>query len=318
MSALFPYSDSNKRYHTQNYALRRRFGKKVFKVSLNAGFTCPNLDGSKGLGGCSYCSSLGSGDFGGNPLDSLQSQFEAVKAVLHQKWPEASYLAYFQAHTNTYAPPGVLLAYYEKALSFRGVVGLSIATRADCITPEVAELLAEFHERTDLTVELGLQTIFDHTGKRINRCHTYADFLNGLSLLQQYGIRVCVHLINGLPGETHQMMVESARTVGILGIQEVKLHLLHVLKETPIAAQLQAGEFSLLSQEEYTSIICDQLEVLPPEIVIQRLTGDGDRNQLIGPLWSLKKLPVLNGIDRELVKRNSYQGKKTNKGDASF
>lgn len=309
MQNPFPYSDNNKRYHTLNYALRQRFGEKVIKVSLNAGFSCPNLDGTKGNGGCTYCSSLGSGEFGGNPSEPLSVQFESTKTVLHKKWPKAQYIAYFQAHTNTYAPLEQLRACYDQALSFEQVVGLSIATRADCISPAIADLLAKYHARTFLTVELGLQSTYDATGERINRCHSYADFLNGLTLLQQRGIRTCVHLINGLPGETPAMMVENARRVGALGIDEIKLHLLHVLKGTAIAQELEQKAFHLLTQDEYTSIICNQLEVLPKEMVVQRLTGDGDRRQLIGPLWSLSKLPVLNGIDKELLLRNSYQGK---------
>ncbi len=305
----FFHTDSNKRYHTQNYALRQRFGQKIFKVSLNAGFTCPNIDGKKGVGGCTYCSDVGSGDFAGNPKDTLKTQFETVKTAMHRKWPNALYIPYFQAHTNTYAPVAVLKECFETALSFEGVVGLSIATRADCISEEVADLLLSLHQKTHLTVELGLQSTFDQTGERINRCHSYADFLKGLERLQRRNIRVCVHLINGLPGETTEMMVTNAHLVANLGIQEIKLHLLHVIAGTTMSKQFEAGEFSLLTLEEYVSIICDQLEILPPEVIVQRLTGDGAPDQLIGPLWSLKKFVVLNEIDKELVRRDSYQGK---------
>lgn len=309
MQNPFPYSDDNKRYHTWNYHLRHRFGGKVFKVSLNAGFTCPNLDGSKGFGGCTYCSSDGSGDFAGNPQEPLAIQFETIKQSLHHKWPDARYIAYFQAHTNTYAPLTTLRRCYEEVLTFPNVVGLSIATRADCITEEIADYLVDLNRRTYLIVELGLQSVFDATGERINRCHTYADFLQGYRLLRERNIPVCVHIINGLPGENREMMLETVRTLAQLDLHCIKIHLLHVLQNTAIAKQLERGEFSLLSLEDYVQIVCDQLELLPPEVIIQRITGDGDKEKLIGPLWSLKKFVVMNQIDKELARRNSFQGR---------
>lgn len=309
MTSPFPYSDDNKRYHTFNYHLRHTFSSKVFKVSLNAGFTCPNRDGKKGTGGCIFCSGKGSGDFAGNPSISLKQQFEQIAKSMHQKWENALYMPYFQAFTNTYAPVEVLRNCYEQVLQFDGVVGLSIATRPDCIDEEIADYLQELSQRTYLIVELGLQSAHDETGKRINRCHTYEDFLYGYQLLKERGIRVCVHLINGLPGETKEMMIETIRKTAALHPDFVKLHLLHVLKNTQIAPMLERGEFSLLTQEEYVDIVCDQLELLPPETVMQRLTGDGEKESLIGPMWSLKKFCILNDIDKELVRRNSWQGK---------
>jgi hypothetical protein len=281
------------------------------KISLNAGFTCPNIDGSKGVGGCSYCSSLGSGDFAGDPGENLLCQFEEIKSKMHKKWSEGKYMPYFQAHTNTYAPLDVLKRCYEPVLREPDVVGLSIATRADCLSDEVVDYLAELNERTYLIVELGLQSIFDKTGERINRCHTYAEFLDGYARLTERGIRVCVHLIDGLPGEDKEMMLQSAREVAKLKPHCVKLHLLHVLKGTPIAAELERGELTLLTREEYVDIIVSQLEVFPKETIIQRLTGDGGRDSLIGPLWSLKKFVVLNEIDKEMVRRDTWQGRKT-------
>ena len=310
MKSPFLFSDDNKRYHTWNYHLRHQFGCKVFKVSLNAGFTCPNIDGSKGLGGCTYCSSSGSGDYAGNPALPLSRQFETVRDQLLRKWPQAKYIAYFQAHTNTYAPFPVLRRCFDEVLSFPDVVGLSIATRADCISRETADYLAELSKRTYLIVELGLQSVFDSTGERINRCHTYRDFLDGYTMLQSRGINLCVHLINGLPGETPDMMLCSARTVAALRPHAVKLHLLHVLKNTQIAKQYADGEFSLLTLPEYVQIICDQLEAFHPETVIQRITGDGAKDELIGPSWSLKKFVVMNEIDKELLRRDSMQGLK--------
>lgn len=303
----FRFTLDNKRYHTYNYFLRTKFGGKVMKISLNGGFTCPNIDGTKGIGGCTYCSSSGSGDFAGNPSLDIHRQFEEVKAMMTNKW-EGKYIAYFQANTNTYAPLPRLKTLYESALSENDVIGLSIATRADCISEEIADYLKELSEKTYLTVELGLQTIHDKTGERINRCHSYADFLKGYNMIKERGIPVCVHLINGLPGETHEMMVETAREVGKLQPDFVKLHLLHIIKGTKIAEEFERGEFPLMTLPEYVSVICDQLEVLPQETVIQRVTGDGKKEDLIGPMWSLKKFVVMNEIDKEMVRRNSCQG----------
>lgn len=304
----FKYSNDNKRYHTWNYHLQQKFGCKVAKIALNAGFTCPNIDGSKGVGGCIYCSGSGSGDFAGDPTHGILRQFEEIKERMSQKWSETKYIPYFQAHTNTYAPASVLRERFEPVLDRKDVVGISIATRADCLEEDVLKYLSELNDRTYLIVELGLQTIFDETGERINRCHTYADFLEGYKKLKDQSINVCVHLIDGLPGETKEMMVESARAVAALNPHCVKLHLLHVLKNTKIAEQYARGDFELLTLEEYVDIIVSQLEVFSEETIIQRLTGDGGRDILIGPLWSLKKFVVLNEIDKLMVKRNTYQG----------
>lgn len=309
MENPFCYSNTNKRYHTFTYFLEQKFGRKVAKISLDAGFTCPNIDGSKGVGGCTYCSARGSGDFAGDQSLSLREQFEQVRQVMDQKWPDAVYIPYFQAHTNTYAPLEVLKEKFEEALSFPDVVGLAIATRADCITDEIADYLGELAQRTYLEVELGLQSVHDVTGERINRCHSYADFLEGYQKLADRGINICVHIIDGLPGEDREMMLETARRLSHLKLHSIKIHLLHVLKGTVMEQQLAEGQFRLLTLEEYVGIVCDQLELLPPQMVIQRVTGDGERESLVGPEWSLKKLCVMNEIDKELVRRNSFQGK---------
>lgn len=310
---MFIYSDNNKRYHTLDYHLKHKFGGKVFKVSLNGGFTCPNIDGTKGFGGCTYCSDQGSGDFAGNPQMPISMQFEQVKEKMHHKWNDAKYIAYFQAHTNTYAPLSVLKKMFEEVLTYKNVVGISIATRADCLSDDIVDYLAELNQRTYLIVELGLQTIHDATAKKINRCHDYHTFLEGYHKLNERNIPVCVHIINGLPGETKEMMLDTVREIAKLNIHSVKLHLLHVLKGTVIAKQLINKEFELLSLKEYVDIICNQIELLPPQVVIQRITGDGDKEKLIGPLWSLKKFVVMNEIDKELKQRNSYQGIKYSK-----
>jgi len=305
---MFIYSDSNKRYHTYNYFLKQKFGTKVAKLSLDAGFSCPNIDGTKGYGGCTYCSGRGSGDFAGDPSKSLQSQMEQQKAIMSKKWPNCKFIAYFQAHTNTNAPLEKLKTCFESVLT-RDVVGISIATRADCVDEEKADYLAELSQHTFVEVELGLQSVFDVTGERINRCHSYEEFLHGFQLLKERNIPVCVHLINGLPGENREMMLESAYRVGQLHPHSVKLHLLHVIEGTVLAQQWRNGEFPLLEREEYVSILCDQLELLPEDIVIQRITGDGDKSTLLGPLWSMDKKKVMNAIDMEMARRNSYQGK---------
>lgn len=303
-----PFGDA--RYHKLNEAYRREFGGKVFKVPLDGGFTCPNRDGLVSKGGCTFCSDDGSGDFAGNACDPIPVQFAEVKARLHRKWREARYIAYFQAFSNTYAPVARLRELFEPALKEEGVVGLSIATRPDCLPDDVVDYLAELNERTSLTVELGLQTIHDVTAKKINRGHDYKTFLEGLAKLRRRNISVVVHIINGLPGETTEMMLDTAREVAKMDIQGIKIHLLHVLKHTPLARQYEKGLLELMDETTYVSLVCDQLETLPPEIVIHRLTGDGPPDLLIGPTWSRHKMAVLNAIDAELVRRDSFQGKK--------
>jgi radical SAM protein (TIGR01212 family) len=309
---MFIYSDNYKRYYTLDYHLKQKFGCKVTKISLNGGFTCPNMDGSKGFGGCTYCSDQGSGDFAGNPELPLSVQFEQVKAKMRNKWDNTKYIAYFQARTNTYAPLPILKKMFEEVLTYENVVGISIATRADCLADDVVEYLAELNKRTYLIVELGLQTVHDITAEKINRCHSYDTFLEGYHKLAQYNIPVCVHIINGLPGETKEMMIETIKEISKLNIHSVKLHLLHVLKDTKMAKQLANNEFQLLDLEQYIDIVCNQIELLPPHVVIQRITGDGDKDKLIGPLWSLKKFVVMNEIDKEMKRRDTYQGIKYN------
>ena len=314
MTNPFPFTLDNKRYHTQNYELRKIFGEKVCKISLDGGFTCPNLDGTKGVGGCTYCSGRGSGDFTQSALLPIEKQWKMQQEKMYQKWPGSGCIAYFQAHTNTYAPLSRLKELYETALAQPNCVGLDIATRADCLSEEVCDYLAQLNRRCWLLVELGLQSTFDDTGEIINRCHSYADFLEGYARLKQRGIRVCIHLINGLPGENHRRMVENVRRISHLGMYAVKLHLLYFLKGTQMAEEYRQGRVQMMSREEYVQVVCDQLELLPPETVIHRLTGDGKKEELIGPLWSLKKFCVLNEIDKELVRRDSWQGKNDSAG----
>ncbi|CEJ73310.1 radical SAM protein [[Clostridium] sordellii] len=309
----FKYAFDNKRYHTWNYYLRSNFGEKVFKVSINAGFSCPNIDGTITYGGCTYCSKEGSGDFAGNPNDNLIKQFEDIKQMMHKKWHSAKYIGYFQAFTNTHAPVNILKEKYETILNLEDVIGLSISTRPDCLPDDVVEYLAKLNKKTNLWVELGLQTIHDKTSKVINRGHDYDTFLEGVEKLKKHNIKTVVHIINGLPGEDYNMMMETAKAVSELGVHGIKIHLLHVLKNTPMEKMLEKEMFTLMEKDEYVNLVCDQLEILPPEMVVHRLTGDGKRDEMVGPMWSLKKWEVLNAIDDTMKKRNSYQGIKYNK-----
>lgn len=299
-----------KRYYSFNQHLRERFGEKIFKVPLDAGFTCPNRDGLLGRGGCIYCSERGSGDFAGEQGLSIHEQFCEVKERMQNKWPRAKYLAYFQAFTNTYAPVERLREVYEASLREEGVVGISISTRPDCLPGDVLDYLDELNQRTYLWVELGLQSIHDRTMEWIGRGHDYAQFFQGLEQLRSRGIRVCAHIILGLPGESKKEMMETAQAVAKMPLQGVKIHLLHVLRGTPLAAIYEHQPFEFMTKEEYVSIVVDILEILPPEMIIHRLTGDGPPDNLIGPLWSRKKWEVLNGIDDELVRRDTWQGKR--------
>ncbi len=306
----FPYSDTNKRYHTYDYYLRHTFGGKCAKLPLDAGFTCPNIDGTCGVGGCIYCSGRGSGDFAPLGEQSIGEQIRTQKALFARKWDISRCIAYFQAHTNTYAPLSALREKYEAALAEDGIVGLNIATRADCLEPDVVEYLAELSRRTVLTVELGLQSVHDRTAEKINRGHRFADFLNGYHVLRKASPRIgiCVHLIFGLPNETDADMLESVRTVTALRPDQVKLHLLHVLKGTVLEKMYLRGEYEPLSRERYIRLVADALELLPPDTVIGRLTGDGAEDALLAPLWSRKKTTVINDIDKLLYARGSYQG----------
>jgi radical SAM protein (TIGR01212 family) len=300
----------NKHYHTWNSHLRHLFGEKIFKVPLDAGFTCPNRDGQITTGGCTFCSARGSGDFAGSRRDDLITQFNEVKDRMHQKWPNAKYVPYFQAYTNTYAPVEELREMYELMLEQDGVVGLAIATRPDCLPDDVVELLAELNERTYLWIELGLQTAHDEIGELINRGHDYKCYVEGVEKLRKHNIRVCCHIIFGLPQETDEMMLETAREVSKLDIQGLKIHLLHLMKKTPMVKQYEQGLLTFLEKDQYVDLVVRTLEMMPPELIIHRVTGDAPADLLIGPMWSLKKWEVLNSIDHEFKERNTWQGKK--------
>ncbi|AQQ52758.1 TIGR01212 family radical SAM protein [Planococcus lenghuensis] len=309
MEVKFPFPSDGKRYYTWNRHLRDEFGFKVMKISLDAGFDCPNRDGTVAHGGCTFCSAAGSGDFAGDRAAPIAEQFQSQKERMHKKWKDAKYMAYFQAYTNTHAPLPLLKEKFEAALREPGVIGLSIATRPDCLPGDVVEYLAELNERTYLWVELGLQTVHERTAQLVNRAHDYRTYVEGVDKLRAHGIRVCTHIINGLPLEDRDMMMKTAREVAKLDVQGIKIHLLHLLKGTPMVKQYEKGMVKFLERDEYIQLVCDQLEVLPPEFVVQRITGDGPIGLMVGPMWSANKWDVLNGIDRELDARGSFQGK---------
>ncbi|HSP22013.1 MAG TPA: TIGR01212 family radical SAM protein, partial [Planococcus sp. (in: firmicutes)] len=251
----------------------------------------------------------GSGDFAGDRVDPIDVQFEKVRTTMHRKWKDAKYMAYFQAYTNTHAPLDVIKEKFEAAMAQENVIGLSIATRPDCLPDDVVDYLTELNERTYLWVELGLQTVHERTALLVNRAHDFTLYKEGVEKLRKRGIRVCTHIINGLPLEDRDMMMETAREVAKLDVQGIKIHLLHLLKGTPMVKQYEKGMLEFLEKEEYIKLVADQLEVLPPQMVIQRITGDGPIDLMIGPMWSVNKWDVLNGIDAELAERGSWQGK---------
>jgi radical SAM protein (TIGR01212 family) len=308
----FPFTDGSKRYHTYDYWLKSTFGGKCAKIPLDAGFTCPNMDGRCGVGGCIYCSGRGSGDFAESSVVPLREQYDRQRELLAKKWPTERCIPYFQARTNTYAPAEVLRPIFEEALTWPGVVGMNIATRADCLPEETVALLRELSERTVLTVELGLQTAHDRTASAINRGHTYADFLEGYTRLREASPRIhtCIHLIFGLPGESVEDMLNTVRAVSDLHPHQVKIHLLHVLRHTALGEMYERGEYAPMDREAYIDTVVRALELLPPDTVVARLTGDGAAADLLAPLWSRAKMAVINDIDGELYRRKTCQGSK--------
>lgn len=305
----FPYSDDNKRYQTWNYYLKHTYHDKVFKVPLNANFSCPNRDGTCGVGGCTFCGSLGSGECAGDTNDDLMTQFQQGCEMMRRKWPQGKAMAYFQAYTNTYAPLSMLKQTFDPFIQRPDILALCIATRADCLTNETIEYLQEASKQKDIWIELGLQSIHDETARHVNRGHTYAQFIDCIERLTHTDLKICVHIINGLPYETKEMMVESAKALAKLPIHAIKIHMLHLMKHTQMAKEYETHPFPLLTREEYVDIVISQLEVLPANIILQRLTGDGIQEDLIAPDWTRKKVVVLNEIDKEMVRRNTWQSK---------
>ena len=309
-----------KRYNTLNDYYREIFGEKIFKVPIDAGFDCPNRDGTVAHGGCTFCTVSGSGDAIVAPDAPIRDQFYEEIDFMHRKWPEVKkYLVYFQNFTNTHDTVDVIRERYEQAINEPGVVGINIGTRPDCLPDETIAYIAELSERMHVTVELGLQTTYDETSKIINRAHTYDLYVKTVKRLRELApkVEIVSHLINGLPGENHEMMVENVRRcVSDNEIDGIKLHLLHLMTSTKMQRDYHEGRLKLLSMDEYVNIICDQLEIIPKNIVIHRITGDAPRDMLIGPMWSLKKWEVLNAIDKEMERRGTYQGCKLESKEA--
>ena len=310
---MFKNTLDNKRYYTLNYYYKKTYGSKVFKVALNGGFSCPNKDGKKGTGGCIYCSPSGSGDFAGNIKEDIVTQFNNIKNMMLEKWPEAKYIGYFQANSNTYADVEKLKDLYESILEQDNVVGLNIATRSDCFNDDIYDYLEDLNKRTDLVIELGLQSMHEKTIELINRQESREEFENCINELKNRNIKYVIHIINGLPGETKEDMIETAKYVNSLNPFGIKIHMLHVIKNTKLGDMYLENPFHILTKEEYIDIVINQLEYLNEDIVINRITGDPVKEDLIEPTWLLKKFVVLNDIDKEMVKRDTYQGIKASR-----
>ncbi len=298
---MFEYTLDNKRYHTLNYHLKTLFNDRVFKASIDAGFSCPN----KQSGGCTYCKD-GSGEF--TCKGSITEQLDKERERISKKWGDKKLIAYFQANTNTFAAVDVLKEKYEEALGHPSVVGLSIATRADCLGEDVLRLLEEINKKTYLTVELGLQSVHDRTAEAINRGYTFGVFEKSFYELKRRGIRTVVHIINGLIGETREDMLETARVLSKMEPDGVKIHLLHILKGTVCEKEYEDGLIRALEKDEYIDITVEEIRRFKPECVIERVTGDGKKDSMIAPLWSLDKISVLGGIDRCFAEKGAFQG----------
>lgn len=305
----YPYSDTNKRYYTFDYFTKKTYGKKCAKLPVDIGCTCPNIDGVKGRGGCIYCSARGAGDFAASSSLSVTEQLDIAAEMIKNKWDDTGYIPYFQAHTNTYGDPSFLKQKYEEAISYPGAVGVSIATRADALNERILEILTELAAKTDVYVELGLQTASDKTAEIINRCMSTKEFLKGCEALSKTGVKRCIHVINGLPGEDEEQMINTAKFVSSLIPDMVKIHMLYVVPGTKIARMYEDGELELLTRDEYVSITAKQLTYLPPHTVIGRLTGDAPLSELTAPGWTRKKIVVLNEIDKYMAKYDLWQGK---------
>lgn len=304
MTNSFPFSDDNKRYHTLSFHNKQVYERKMFKAVIDAGLTCPNIDGTRGVGGCIFCDG-GSGYFTNEKTVPIYEQISLERKRIHEKYPNAGIIAYFQTHSNTYCSLYRLKEMIDEAIE-SGVDGVSVATRADCLNEEKVDFLGSVC--VPLTVELGLQTADDDTAIKINRCHSYDEFLKGYGMLKERGIRTCVHIIDGLPGEDKEKMLLTAKKLGELRPDGVKIHLLHVIEGTKLADMYNRGKYEPLGKEEYIDIVTEQLRYLPPETVIERITGDGDKRKLIAPLWSTDKISVLGGIDKLMKEKDIYQG----------
>ncbi|MCX5846167.1 MAG: TIGR01212 family radical SAM protein [Deltaproteobacteria bacterium] len=300
--------NNTKRYYDLKSFWRNRFGFRVYKLQIDAGFTCPNRDGTVSTGGCIYCDGRGSRLRQAGPLPSVTEQIRRGREYYKKNRNAGKFIAYFQTFTNTYGPVEKLKELYDEALSEEDVIGLSVGTRPDCVPDNVLDLFRDYAEHSHVWLELGLQSIHNRTLQFINRGHSAENFLDAVKRASGKNIHICTHIIVGLPGETRADILETARVLAALPIHGIKIHLLLALRGTKMGDLYEQGNLFLLEKDDYVRIVCDILEILPPEMVIQRLTADGYREIFLAPQWAVNKMDVLNSIDRELEKRNTYQG----------
>ncbi|AMC93043.1 radical SAM protein [Erysipelothrix larvae] len=308
MNSPFIYSNDNKRYHTYNYYTRQKYGSKVYKVCIDAGFSCPNRDGTVGYGGCNFCSERGSGDMIPD-TENIELQIQGGFEIMNRKWNGAQAIAYFQSYSNTHAPLHALKKLYTPYFFDDRFISIDIATRSDCLDQEKIAFFKSMSVHKEVTFEIGLQSIHHQTGLWMNRGHDLNSVVECVNALKEANIPVCLHIINGFPNESVEMMLETARFCASLKPEMIKIHMLHVIKDTPLGQSYLQEPFDIIDQETYVDLVIAQLELLPPETVIARLTGDGVLDDVLAPLWTLKKVSVLNDIDKEMARRNTVQGR---------
>ena len=310
MLSPFKYSYNNKRYHTADYYFKNKYGKKIIKVTLDGGFTCPNRDGKVGTGGCCFCPADGSSALITPSKENLEKQFNTVKDLLSIKWKDANYIAYFQAYSNTYGDIEKLKHCFEPFINKENVVGLSIATRPDCFNEEIYTYLEDVNKRCDLYIELGLQTINDETGKNFNRGYNFNTFKETIEELNKRNIKVIVHIINGLPNETKEMMIQTVKELTKYKLHGIKFHMLGIMEGTVYGNKYKEKKFNLLTKNEYLDIVKEQLELLHEDTVVYRICSDPDYKTLIAPLWLTTKKQIANDLDKLLLRENTYQAKR--------
>lgn len=310
MENNFKYSFNEKRYHTFNYYLKTKYHTKVSKIILDAGFTCPNRDGKKGYGGCIFCSDKGSGDSNVALQESIMCQYEENKKIMDRKWPNSLYIPYYQSFSNTYGPLSKIKKMIELFIDKDEVCEISLATRCDCLSEEIVSYLDSMAKIKPINLEIGLQSSNDKTGLFINRGHSFEEFKDCLYKLENTDINVCVHVLNGLPHETIDDMLQTIKDINHLPFQAIKIHMLHIIKNTKLGKMYQEEPFEMISRQQYIELVVKQLELIKPEIVVQRLTGDPIKNNLIAPEWILNKTTILNDIDKLMRKLDTYQGNK--------
>lgn len=308
----FKYSLDNKRYHTFNYYLKNKYKCKVAKVIIDGHLTCPNIDGSKGYGGCTYCSNQGSGDSNKYTNQDIVSQYENNKKIMNNKWPNDLYIPYFQSHSNTYTNLNHLKEMLEPFINKNEVAEISLATRCDCLSDEIINYLNNLCDKKQIWLELGLQTSNDKTEKYLNRCYNFDEFKNTINKLSKTHIKVCIHIIDGLPFEKEEDMLNTIKDINHLPFHAIKIHMLHIIKGTKMEQIFKDNNLTLLSRDEYINIVVKQIELLNEEIIIERLTSDPMIEGLVGPMWLTNKTTILNDIDKLMVKLDTYQGKKYN------